>query len=61
MSVAQVSVKSLGARGVVKALDSGEVHVALVPEPMATQLLRQGRAKLLADFRTRAPSPRPWE
>ena len=52
MSVAQVSVTSLGARGVVSAIDSGEVHVALVPEPMATQLLDQGRAKLLADFRT---------
>ncbi len=52
MSVAQVAVTSLGARGIVSAIDSGEVHVALVPEPMATQLLDQGRAKLLADFRT---------
>jgi len=51
-SVAQVSVMSLGGRGLVAAIDSGEVHVALVPEPMATQLLSQGRAKLLADFRT---------
>jgi NitT/TauT family transport system substrate-binding protein len=52
MSVAQVSVTSLGGRGVVSAIDSGEVHVALVPEPMASQLLDHGRAKLLADFRT---------
>ncbi|OLD38655.1 MAG: hypothetical protein AUI57_06205 [Candidatus Rokubacteria bacterium 13_1_40CM_2_68_8] len=52
MSVAQVSVTSLGARGLVAAIDSGEIHVALLPEPMATQLLSQGRAKLLADFRT---------
>ena len=51
-SVAQVSVMSLGGRGLVAAIDSGEVPVALVPEPMATQLLSQGRAKLLADFRT---------
>jgi ABC-type nitrate/sulfonate/bicarbonate transport system substrate-binding protein len=36
----------------VSAITSGEVHVALVPEPMATQLLDHGRAKLLADFRT---------
>src|SRR4030095_246203 len=52
MSVAQVSVTSLGGRGVVSAIDSGEVHVALVPEPMATQLLDQGRAKLAAAFWT---------
>src|SRR2546426_4926242 len=52
MSVAQVSVTSLGGRGLIAAIDSGEVHVALVQEPMATQLLGQGRAKLLADFRT---------
>lgn len=52
MSIAQVRVTSLGERGLVAAIDSGEVHVALVPEPMASQLLSQGRAKLLADFRT---------
>lgn len=52
MSIAQVRVTSLGERGLVTAIDSGEVHVALVPEPMASQLLSQGRAKLLADFRT---------
>jgi NitT/TauT family transport system substrate-binding protein len=52
MSIAQVRVRSLGERGLVAAIDSGEVHVALVPEPMATQLLTQRRAKLLADFRT---------
>jgi len=52
VSVAQVRVTSLGGRGLIAAIDSGEVHVALVQEPMATQLLGQGRAKLLADFRT---------
>jgi NitT/TauT family transport system substrate-binding protein len=52
MSVAQVSVKSLGGRGLVAAIDSGEVHVALVHEPIASRLLSEGRAKLLADFRT---------
>ena len=52
LSIAQVRVMSLGERGLVTAIDSGDVHVALVPEPMASQLLSQGRAKLLADFRT---------
>jgi NitT/TauT family transport system substrate-binding protein len=52
LSIAQVRVMSLGERGLVAAIDSGDVHVALVPEPMASQLLSQGRAKLLADFRT---------
>jgi sulfonate transport system substrate-binding protein len=52
MSVAQVRVTSLGERGLVSAIDAGDVHVALVPEPTASQLLNQGRAKLLADFRS---------
>lgn len=52
MSIAQVRVTSLGERGLVSAIDAGDVHVALVPEPTATLLLTQGRAKLLADFRT---------
>jgi NitT/TauT family transport system substrate-binding protein len=52
LSVAQVSVTSLGERGLVAAIESGDVHVALVREPMATRLLSEGRAKLLADFRT---------
>ena len=52
MSIAQVRVTSLGERGLVSAIDAGDVHVALVPEPTATLLLSQGRAKLLADFRT---------
>ena len=52
MSIAQVRVRSLGERGLIAAIDSGDVHVALVPEPAASQLINQGRAKLLADFRT---------
>jgi|SRR5215467_12561184 len=52
MSIAQVRVRSLGERGLVAAIESGDVHVGLVPEPMASQLLSQGHAKLLADFRT---------
>jgi NitT/TauT family transport system substrate-binding protein len=52
MSIAQVRVRSLGERGLVAAIHSGDVHVALVPEPAASQLINEGRAKLLADFRT---------
>ncbi len=54
LSVAQVHVLSLGARGLVAAVDSGEIHAALVHEPSASRLLREGRASLLADFRTPA-------
>jgi len=52
LTVAQVRVSSLGGRGLVSALDSGEIHAALVHEPVATQLLGDKRVKLLADFRT---------
>ena len=52
LSVAQVRVSSLGSRGLVTALDTGEIHAALVHEPTATQLLDDKRVKLLADFRT---------
>jgi len=34
LSVAQVRVSSLGARGLVSALDAGEIHAALVHEPV---------------------------
>src|SRR5947207_13562707 len=33
-------------------IGSGQLHAALVPEPLASRLLAAGRAKLLADFRT---------
>lgn len=52
ISVAQVWVVSLGARGLAGAVDAGEVHAALVPDPLATRLVREGRATMLADFRT---------
>lgn len=54
LSVAQVHVLSLGGRGLVAAVDAGEIHAALVHEPGASRLLREGRATLLADFRTPA-------
>jgi NitT/TauT family transport system substrate-binding protein len=52
VSVAQVHVLSLGTRGLVAAIDSGEIHAALVPEPLAGSLIAGRRATLLADFRT---------
>lgn len=51
-SVAQVWIVSLGARGLAGAIESGDVHAALLHDPLATRLLADGRAKLLADFRT---------
>lgn len=52
VSVADVHVLSVGTRGIVAAIDSGELHAALVPEPLASRLVAERRAKLLADFRT---------
>ncbi len=54
VSLADVHLLSVGARGLVGAIDSGELHAALVPEPLASRLIGEGRAKLLADFRTPA-------
>src|SRR5437879_4896350 len=54
VSIAQLHLMSLGGRGLLGAIDSAEIHAALVPEPMATRLLDEGRATLLADFRTPA-------
>ncbi len=54
VSVAQMHVLSLGTRGLVAALESGEVHAALVPGPLVGRVIADGHAKLLADFRTPA-------
>ncbi len=54
VSVAQLHLMSLGGRGLVSGIDAGEIHAALVHEPMATRLLEDGRAMLLADFRAPA-------
>jgi len=54
VSLAQLHLMSLGGRGLASAIDSGEIHAALVQEPMATRLLEEGRATLLGDFRTPA-------
>ena len=54
ISVAQLHVVSVGTRGLVAALEAGEIHAGLAYEPDATRLLAEGRARLLADFRTPA-------
>lgn len=46
-----VELVSLGRRGVIAALDAGEVKAALVAEPAATALVQDDRARLLADLR----------
>ncbi len=48
---AQVWVVSLGSRGLISAIESGEVHAALVHEPYASRLIAEGHAKVLADLR----------
>jgi ABC-type nitrate/sulfonate/bicarbonate transport system substrate-binding protein len=51
LSPAQVWVVSLGSRGLVSAVESGEVHVGLVHEPAASRLVAEGHARVLVDLR----------
>jgi NitT/TauT family transport system substrate-binding protein len=52
LNVAQMSITSLGSRGLVGALESGEVHAGLVTEPAASRLLKDGRVRVLVDLRS---------
>ena len=52
LSPAQVWIVSLGSRGLVSEVESGEVHAALVHEPYASRLVAEGQAKVLADLRS---------
>jgi NitT/TauT family transport system substrate-binding protein len=52
LSVAQMWVVSHGARGLVGAVESGDVHSGLVHEPAASRLLADGLARVLVDLRT---------
>ena len=54
LSVAQMWVVSHGSRGLVAAVESGDVHSGLVPEPAASRLIADGRAQVLVDLRTPA-------
>ena len=49
----QLSLLSLGERGLVAALEAGEVHAGLLPDPWASRLVEDGKATILADFRRR--------
>lgn len=50
--VAQIEVVSLGSRGLVSAVENGEVQAGLVEEPDASGLVSQERAVVLADLRS---------
>ena len=47
-----VDIVALGARGVVSALDAGEIAAAFVTEPAASSLVRDGRARVLLDLKS---------
>lgn len=47
----QVSQVSLGERGVVAALERGEIHAGLLGDPWASRLLEEGKTSVLVDFR----------
>jgi NitT/TauT family transport system substrate-binding protein len=53
-SVAQMWVVSHGSRGLVAAVESGDVHSGLVHEPAASRLIADGQARVLVDLRTPA-------
>ncbi|HTO14067.1 MAG TPA: ABC transporter substrate-binding protein [Candidatus Binatia bacterium] len=54
LTLAQVWVVSHGSRGLVSAVESGDVHAGLVAEPFASRLVADGRARVLVDLRTPA-------
>jgi ABC-type nitrate/sulfonate/bicarbonate transport system substrate-binding protein len=50
LSVAQIWMVSRGERGIVQAVESGDVHAALVPEPAASRLIAAGHGPVLVDL-----------
>lgn len=54
----QVVVLSLGDRGLVGAVESGQVAAAAMADPYATRLVEEGKAMALADFRKRGEAAR---
>jgi NitT/TauT family transport system substrate-binding protein len=54
LSIAQMWVVSHGSRGLVSAVESGDVHSGLVHEPWASRLIADGQARVLVDLRTPA-------
>jgi len=54
LTLAQIWVVSHGSRGLVAAVESGDVHAGLVQEPFASRLVADGRARVLVDLRSPA-------
>jgi NitT/TauT family transport system substrate-binding protein len=54
LSVAQMWMVSRGERGVVQAVETGDVHSALVQEPAASRLIAGGHGHALIDLRSPA-------
>jgi NitT/TauT family transport system substrate-binding protein len=54
LSIAQMWVVSHGSRGLVTAVESGDVHSGLVHEPWASRIVADGQASVLVDLRTPA-------
>ena len=52
LSVAQMWMVSRGERGVVTAVETGDVHAALIQEPAASRLIASGQAHPLIDLRS---------
>ena len=58
LTPAQVHVVSAGTQGLARALATGDVHAAMVPDALAGRLLAERRATVLADLRTPAAAER---
>ena len=54
ITLAQVWAVSYGSRGLAGAVEGGDVHCGLVPEPYASRLIAEDKAKVLVDLRTPA-------
>ncbi len=48
----RVILRNLGERGVVRAIEAGEVPAAVLADPHVTRLVEEGRATLVADLRS---------
>ncbi|MFQ5520623.1 MAG: ABC transporter substrate-binding protein [Candidatus Methylomirabilia bacterium] len=54
----RITLLSLGVRGLVAALERGQVHAGLVGNPWAHYVVEAGTAKILMDFRLRSEATR---
>ena len=58
LTPAQVNVVSAGSQGLARALSTGDIHAAVVPDALASELVAARRATILADLRTPAAAER---